>query len=67
MAPAGQCGETYPMDRSTEIANALTAILLDAEAIRRRAGCDKVDVSVSAAHIIRNAKRVWQSLGVVTD
>jgi hypothetical protein len=53
------------MDRNVEIANALTAILLQAESIRQRAKQDQTEVGTSAAHIILNAKRVWRSLGAV--
>jgi hypothetical protein len=52
------------MDRNVEIANALTAILLHAESIRRRAKQDQTEVGASAAHIILNAKRVWRTLTV---
>lgn len=46
-----------------EIANALTAIMLQAEATRRHAllrGASDADVTPSCDRIVANAKRVWQ-------
>lgn len=51
------------MDRSIDIVNALTAILLHAEAIKQRsAGDDLIEISQSATHIVLNTKRVWRAL-----
>jgi len=51
------------MARSADIVNALTAILLHAEAIRRRSTeQERAEVSESASYIICNARRIWRAL-----
>lgn len=48
-----------------QTANALTAILLHAEAIQRRAtggNCNDVEIAASARHIARNARRAWEAI-----
>jgi len=45
-----------------QIVNAITAILLHAEVVRRQAdGAD--DIAVSSGHIADNARRLWRVLG----
>lgn len=51
-----------------QLANALTAILLHAEAIGRRAASmsasdDDDEIGSSARHIVVSAKQVWDALG----
>lgn len=51
------------MTRSTDIVNALTAILLHAEAIQQRSvEQDRTEVMDSAIHIASNATRIWHVL-----
>lgn len=48
-----------------EAANALTAILLHAEAIQRRAtgaSGNDAEIAASARHIARNARRAWKAI-----
>lgn len=48
-----------------QIANALTAILLHAEAIRRRSagmGSEEAEIVSSTRHIISSAKHAWTAL-----
>lgn len=54
---------TSKMARNPDIVNALTAILLHAEAIRRRSTeQERAEVSESASHITFNARRIWRAL-----
>lgn len=66
---AGLCAVEADISRAMaglslpEIANALTAIMLQAEATRRHAllrGASDADVTPSCDRIVANAKRVWQ-------
>lgn len=51
------------MVRTPDIVNALTAILLHAEAIRRRSTeQERAEVSDSASHITCNARRILRAL-----
>lgn len=51
------------MARTPDIVNALTAILLHAEAIRRRSTeQERAEISESACCITCNARRIWRAL-----
>lgn len=55
----GGAGDGQPR---LQIVNAITAILLHAEVVRRQAdGAD--DIAVSSGHIADNARRLWRVLG----
>lgn len=53
-------------DPGEQVANALTAILLHAEAIRRRSadmGSERTEIVSSVRHIVSSAKQAWNALG----
>lgn len=53
-------------DPGEQVANALTAILLHAEAIRRRSadmGREQTEIVSSVHHIVSSAKQAWNALG----
>ncbi len=52
-------------DPGCQVANALTSILLHAEAIRRRSagmGSEETEIASSARHIVSSAKQAWNAL-----
>ena len=64
-SPTGQTDEPSRL----LIANAITAILLHAEVVRRQAdGAAAADadlVAISSRHIAENARRLWRALGTL--
>lgn len=58
--PSGPVDETPPSDPRLDVADALTAILLHAEAIGRAGGAERL--VIASRRIADNAKRVWRAL-----
>lgn len=67
-SPAAENGAGGPADHvdgglpRLQVVNAITAILLHAEAVRRQADSAD-DIAVSSGHIADNARRLWRVLG----